>query len=62
MPHSRAKADGAQAIASRSSYNRLGSIGKPITKVYNGQEIQLCGKPCIKTFDANPIKDMTEPK
>ena len=36
--------------------NELGSMGKPITKVYNGQEIKLCCKPCIKKFDANPAK------
>jgi len=34
----------------------LGSMGKPITKLYNGQEIKLCCKPCIKKFDANPTK------
>ncbi len=49
-------------IASRSFCKRLGSMGKPITQVHNGQEIQLCCKPCIKKFDANPFKDMTEPK
>jgi hypothetical protein len=37
-------------------------MGKPITQVYNGQEIKLCDKPSIKNSDANPIKDMTEPK
>lgn len=36
--------------------NELGSMGKPITKVYNDQEIKLCCKPCIKKFDANPAK------
>ncbi len=30
--------------------------GKPITKVYEGQEIKLCCKPCIKKFEANPAK------
>jgi hypothetical protein len=38
------------------SGNELGSMGKPITKVYNDQEIKLCCKPCIKKFDANPAK------
>jgi len=36
--------------------NELGSMGKPITQVYNDQEIKLCCKPCIKKFDANPAK------
>lgn len=38
------------------SGNELGSMGKPITKVYNGQEIKFCCKPCIKKFEANPAK------
>lgn len=38
------------------SGNELGSMGKPITKVYQDQEIKLCCKPCIKKFDANPAK------
>jgi len=42
--------------------NELGSMGKPITKVYNGQEVKLCCKPCIKKFDANPAKYMTKLK
>jgi hypothetical protein len=38
------------------SGNELGSMGKPITKVYQNQEIKLCCKPCIKKFEANPAK------
>jgi|UniRef100_UPI003782E4AA hypothetical protein len=38
------------------SGNELGSMGKPITKVYNDQQIKFCCKPCIKKFDANPAK------
>ena len=38
------------------SGNELGSMGKPITKIYQNQEIKLCCKPCIKKFDANPAK------
>ena len=38
------------------SGNELGSMGKPVTKVYNGQEIKFCCKPCIKKFEANPAK------
>lgn len=44
------------------SGNELGSMGKPITKVYNGQEIKLCCKPCIKKFDANPAKYLAKLK
>jgi YHS domain-containing protein len=38
------------------SGNELGSMGKPITKVYDGQEIKFCCKPCIKKFEAKPAK------
>ena len=38
------------------SGNELGTMGKPITKVYNDQEIKFCCKPCVKKFDANPAK------
>ena len=38
------------------SGNELGSMGKPITKVYDGQEIKFCCKPCIKKFEANQAK------
>ena len=38
------------------SGNELGSMGKPITKVYDNQEIKFCCKPCIKKFEANPAK------
>ncbi len=38
------------------SDNELGSMGRPITKVYKDQEVKLCCKPCIKKFDANPAK------
>jgi hypothetical protein len=38
------------------SGNELGSMGKPITKVYGSQEIKFCCKPCIKKFEASPAK------
>lgn len=38
------------------SDNELGSMGKPITKVYDGQEVKFCCKPCIKKFEANKDK------
>ena len=36
--------------------NRLGSMGDPVTKVYNGQEVKFCCTPCIKKFEKNPDK------
>ncbi len=42
--------------------NELGSMGKTISKTYNGQEVKLCCKPCIKKFDANPAKYMAKLK
>ncbi len=44
------------------SGNELGSMGKPITQVYNGQEVKLCCKPCIKKFAANPAKYLSKLK
>lgn len=38
------------------SGNELGSMGKPIIKVYQDQEVKFCCKPCIKKFEANPAK------
>jgi len=34
--------------------NKLGSMGKPISKVYKGQEIKVCCRPCFKKFDKDP--------
>ncbi len=36
--------------------NKLGSMGPVISKVYQGQEVKFCCKPCVKKFDANPGK------
>lgn len=38
------------------SDNELGSMGKVITKVHEGQEVKFCCKPCVKKFDKNPAK------
>jgi hypothetical protein len=38
------------------SDNKLGSMGTPVTKVYDGQEIKFCCKPCVKKFEANKAK------
>jgi hypothetical protein len=32
----------------------LGSMGSPITKVYDSQQIKFCCKPCVKEFEKNP--------
>jgi hypothetical protein len=44
------------------SGNELGSMGKPIPKVYDNQEIIFCCKPCIKKFEANPAKYLAKLK
>lgn len=36
--------------------NELGSMGKVVTKVYDGQEVKFCCKPCVAKFDKNPAK------
>ena len=33
--------------------NVLGSMGDPVVKVYNGQEIKFCCKPCVGEFEDN---------
>ncbi|RBP44205.1 YHS domain-containing protein [Roseimicrobium gellanilyticum] len=44
------------------SGNELGSMGKVVTKTYEGQEVKFCCKPCIKKFDANPAKYLSKLK
>lgn len=44
------------------SGNELGSMGKIVTKVHEGQEIKFCCKPCVKKFDANPAKYLAKLK
>jgi len=36
--------------------NKLGSMGKVITKVYGDQQIKFCCKPCVAKFEKNPGK------
>jgi YHS domain-containing protein len=38
------------------SGEKLGEMGKPVSFVYNGQEIKLCCKNCRKGFDKDPAK------
>ena len=42
--------------------NELGSMGDPVSLVYNGQEVKFCCKPCIKKFKANPEKYLSNIK
>lgn len=44
------------------SGNKLGSMGRPITKVYDGQEVKFCCQPCTEDFAANPAKYMAKLK
>jgi len=34
--------------------NDLNSMGGAITRVYDGQEVKFCCRPCIRKFEANP--------
>ncbi len=36
--------------------NELGSMGPPITLVYEGQEVKFCCKPCVGKFQKDPAK------
>lgn len=36
------------------STEELGGMGKPVSKVHEGQEIKFCCKSCIKKFDKDP--------
>ncbi len=38
------------------SGNKLGSMGKPVTFVHEGQEVKLCCRPCLDDFQADPDK------
>ena len=38
------------------SDNDLGSMGKPVVLVHEGQQIKFCCKPCIKKFKKDPAK------
>ena len=34
--------------------SKLGSMGDPIVRVYNGQEVKFCCMPCVEEFDSDP--------
>lgn len=42
--------------------NKLGSMGDPVTKVYNGQEVKFCCAPCIEKFEKDPEKYLAKLK
>jgi YHS domain-containing protein len=35
---------------------KLGSMGTPVVKVYDGQEVKFCCKSCVKKFEAAKTK------
>jgi YHS domain-containing protein len=40
--------------------NKLGSMGSPVTKVYDGQQVKFCCKPCVAKFEKNPQKYLSK--
>ncbi len=34
--------------------SKLGSMGDPIVRVYDGQEVKFCCAPCVKEFELDP--------
>ncbi len=40
--------------------NALGSMGDPVSMVYEGQEVKFCCRPCIKKFKADPEKYLSK--
>ncbi len=42
--------------------NDLDSMGGEIVKIYDGQQIKFCCKPCIKKFEANKPKYLAKLK
>lgn len=44
------------------SGNELGSMGKVVTMVHEGQEVKFCCKPCVKKFTKEPAKYLAKLK
>lgn len=42
--------------------NKLGSMGRVITKTHKDQQVKFCCKPCVKKFDRNPEKYLSKLK
>ena len=40
--------------------NELGSMGDPITQVYQGQQVKFCCKACIAKFHKDPAKYLSK--
>lgn len=40
--------------------NKLGSMGTPVSLVYEGQEIKLCCRPCVAKFKADPQRYLSK--
>jgi len=38
------------------SGNKLGSMGRPITKTYGNQQVKFCCKPCETKFEKDPAR------
>ena len=34
--------------------SKLGSMGDPIVKVYDGQEVKFCCEPCVEELEEDP--------
>ncbi|WP_052573334.1 YHS domain-containing protein [Haloferula sp. BvORR071] len=56
-------ASGTQVVSGAKSYprstclvtdNAIGSMGSPVTKVYKGQEVKFCCRPCVAKFEKDP--------
>jgi YHS domain-containing protein len=44
------------------SGEKLGEMGKPYVFVYQGQEVKLCCKNCLKDFNKDPAKYLAKIK
>lgn len=44
------------------SGEKLGSMGEPVVLTHEGQEIKLCCKACIKSFNSDPAKYIAKMK
>lgn len=60
---------GSSAVAATKPYpldvclvsgEKLGSMGEPVLKVVDGQEVKFCCKDCITDFDKEPTKFLTK--
>jgi len=34
--------------------SKLGTMGDPIVRVYDGQEVKFCCEPCVAEFESDP--------